>query len=102
MYVMTAYFVDPQTICSGSGVKSQKYIGDRLLIQTGKTPDVHMSIPIDESGLATTKWVKGGCFVAMGKYSRLQNLLIPTGIETSILVKAVLGQSRLSWNCNVK
>jgi len=67
MYVMTAYFTDPQTICSG-GRQDSKYFGDSLLIQTGLTPDKYTTIPIDESGLQNTNWVKGGCFWGMGQH----------------------------------
>lgn len=65
-YVITAYFTDPQNICGGSRPTS-KYLGDRLLLQTGNQFSSTMSIPFKQEDLAGTKWVRGGCFPAMGK-----------------------------------
>ena len=70
MYVITAYFVDPTTICSGTRPSSD-YMGDRLLLQTGSSPDKHVAVPFKEEDLAGSKWVKGKCFYGMGEYRKL-------------------------------
>lgn len=67
MYVITAYFVDPATICSGTRPSSD-YMGDRLLLQTGSKPGDHVAIPFKEEDLVGTKWVKGKCFYGMGQH----------------------------------
>ena len=66
MYVITAYFVDPATICSGTRPTS-KYIGDRLLLQTGLSPSDNVRIPFKEEDLKGSKWVAGQCFYLMGE-----------------------------------
>ena len=63
-FVMTAYFTHPSRICQGKRHK------DNLFIQTGPTPKDLMSIPYDESNLGPTPWVKGKCFIAMGKNTK--------------------------------
>ena len=65
MYVMTAYFTDPQHICVGSRPPS-KYLGDKLLIQTGSSPSENVLIPLKELDLEGTEWVIGKCFLSMG------------------------------------
>jgi hypothetical protein len=65
MYVITAYFTDPSTICSNT--QKRKYYGDRLLIFDGSTSST-ITIPFKEEDLAGTKWVSGRCFPGMGKY----------------------------------
>lgn len=67
MYVITVYFVDPATICSGTRPKSA-YIGDRLLLQTGSSASQNVRIPFKEEDLAGTKWVAGQCFYLMGQH----------------------------------
>ncbi|RMX37130.1 hypothetical protein pdam_00015753 [Pocillopora damicornis] len=65
-YVITAYFTDPETICSGPRPVTP-YLGDQLLLQTGNKISNTMSIPFKQEDLAGTKWVRGGCFPSMGK-----------------------------------
>ncbi|KAK3747637.1 hypothetical protein QZH41_011728, partial [Actinostola sp. cb2023] len=65
MYVITAYFTDPSTICS-STVQRSAY-GDRLLILDGATSKT-INIPFKEEDLAGTKWVSGRCFPLMGQH----------------------------------
>ncbi|XP_078348614.1 uncharacterized protein LOC144633648 isoform X2 [Oculina patagonica] len=67
MYVITAYFTDPQNICGGSRPSSD-YIGDQLLMQTGTQYTSTVSIPFKQEDLAGTKWVRGGCFPSMGRH----------------------------------
>ena len=66
MYVITAYFIDPRLICSGSRPTSQ-YLGDQLLLQTGPQWSNTMAIPFKQEDLERTEWVRGGCFPAMGE-----------------------------------
>ena len=66
MYVITAYFTNPQNICGGSRPSSE-YIGDQLLLQTGDQSSDTMSIPYKQEDLVGTKWVRGGCFPSMGE-----------------------------------
>lgn len=65
--VITAYFTDPENICSGSRPPSN-YLGDQLLLQTGNESSNTMAIPFKQEDLAGTKWVEGGCFPAMGRH----------------------------------
>ena len=69
--VLTAYFVDPSTICN-SQRNDDTYLGDSLAIQIGPTPSSLMEIPLDEEDIPQTKWVKGKCFVGMGKASTVR------------------------------
>ena len=59
--VITAYFTNPSGICNGERGD------DNLYVQTGSSPDNLMNIPYQESDLGTTLWVKGKCFVGMGR-----------------------------------
>eukprot|EP00794_Sanderia_malayensis_P018264 gene18264-20084_t len=64
---VTAYFTNPSTICKNPNRKSG-CVGDALYIQNGKTPQSVYRVPLAESGLAGSKWVKGKCFVGMGQH----------------------------------
>lgn len=66
MNVLTAYFTNPQHICSGSR-PSLEYLGDQLFLQTGPQSSNIMSMPFKEDDLAGTKWVRGGCLWSMGE-----------------------------------
>ncbi|KAK6170292.1 hypothetical protein SNE40_018714 [Patella caerulea] len=67
---ITAYFVDPSTICETGRSKSQFEefgTGTNLYIQTGNNPKTdNMLIPRKEAAIGDTKWTKGKCFPAMG------------------------------------
>lgn len=65
MYVMTAYFTDPSTICSDT--KTRSAYGDRFLILDGAT-NTNIKIPFKEEDLVGTKWVFGKCFYFMGNH----------------------------------
>lgn len=65
--VITAYFTNPQGICSGSRPASE-YIGDQLLLQTGHDSSKTRAIPFKQEDLKRTKWVEGGCFLGMGRH----------------------------------
>ena len=63
-YLLTAYFTDPDTICSGKRATEDGYVGDNLylVMQEGV-----VKIPLQESELVGTKWTIGRCFAGMGK-----------------------------------
>lgn len=65
-YVITAYFKEPSLICSRRPSHT-KYIGDRLLIQIGATPNKFIQVPLLENGLSESAWTEGECFWSMGK-----------------------------------
>jgi len=69
VYILTAYFVDPATICQSDNVPNRKLgeTGTGLWLQNGPDPirDSFHS-PKDQSGLNSTKWVQGRCFPTMG------------------------------------
>merc|ERR1711872_188210 len=66
-YHLTAYFVDPKTICSAPE-RGDRDIGDRLLIQTGKTWETTTEVPMDQDKAAQNLWVKGKCIPQFGTY----------------------------------
>ncbi len=70
VYILTAYFVDPKTICQSDETPNRK-IGDTgtgLWLQNGTDPIVDsFLVPINQSEVDKTKWVKGACFPSMGK-----------------------------------
>ncbi|XP_060066698.1 uncharacterized protein LOC132546979 [Ylistrum balloti] len=70
MYFLTAYFTNPATICS-NGRTAENFAangtGNTLYIQNGTNPVANsLEIPMNESGLASTKWTRGHCFFSMG------------------------------------
>jgi len=62
--LVTAYFTDPATICSGERATKDGYIGDSLYLVFNNGP---VKIPLKEDELAGTPWTLGKCFVGMGK-----------------------------------
>ncbi|KAK3732554.1 hypothetical protein QZH41_017849 [Actinostola sp. cb2023] len=68
----TAYFRDPQHICTcrkhcNKPHVSPKLVGDRLWIQLGDVGRKHfMKLPLHAKDMVTTPWVEGNCFPAMG------------------------------------
>ena len=53
VYFTTAYFVDPAVICNGGRSQLQfqaQGTGDRLLFQTGPTPDAFLEAPLTQVG----------------------------------------------------
>ncbi|CAF1175274.1 unnamed protein product [Rotaria sordida] len=71
-HLLTAYFVNPLTICStGRDPSSLKHegTGTGLWLQNGTDPiRDSIQIPLFESDLSPTKWDKGLCFPSMGKH----------------------------------
>ena len=70
VYILTAYFVDPKTICRSDGDinhRKKKDIGTGLWLQNGSDPILDsIQIPLSQSDIEKTKWVKGACFPSMG------------------------------------
>ncbi|XP_046361111.1 uncharacterized protein LOC124138486 [Haliotis rufescens] len=66
---ITAYFVDPSTICSKgrtSNLFNSEGTGTDLFIQNGTTPSQILKIPHKETDVQKTMWTKGHCFPTMG------------------------------------
>ena len=66
LYILTAYFTDPETICSGVRKTTKGYTGDSLYLVMNNGP---VKIPLKESAIRSTQWTKGKCFYGMGNYS---------------------------------
>ena len=71
VYVLTAYFVDPSTICTAGRDASRlkkEGTGTGLWLQNGTDPIQNsFQSPVQESDIGSTKWVKGACFPSMGR-----------------------------------
>ena len=65
LYIMTSYFTDPDTICSGQRATKKDYVGDNLYLVLNNGP---VKIPLKEDHVSGTMWTKGKCFYGMGKY----------------------------------
>eukprot|EP00013_Stygamoeba_regulata_P019488 CAMPEP_0177651184 /NCGR_PEP_ID=MMETSP0447-20121125/12390_1 /TAXON_ID=0 /ORGANISM="Stygamoeba regulata, Strain BSH-02190019" /LENGTH=289 /DNA_ID=CAMNT_0019154203 /DNA_START=47 /DNA_END=913 /DNA_ORIENTATION=- len=65
IYTLTAYFREPQDICSGESFENA--IGDKLVLQVGGVDNL-WAIAADEADVAASgqAWVKGKCFKTMG------------------------------------
>jgi hypothetical protein len=72
--ILTAYFVDPSTICtSGRDAARLKKegTGTGVWLQNGTNPiGDSFQVPLYETAMNTTKWVKGACFPSMGRIKR--------------------------------
>jgi hypothetical protein len=71
-WTQTAYFIDPNTICSPGRTKEEfdrDGTGTGLWLQSGPDPvkDV-LSIPLDEQDVKLTLWGHGKCFITMGQH----------------------------------
>ncbi|CAF3709047.1 unnamed protein product [Rotaria sp. Silwood1] len=78
-YVLTAYFVDPQTICTSGRDEARLKLegsGTGLWLQNGPDP-IRDSVqsPLYENTVNTTKWVLGSCFPSMGVHYWYDNRL---------------------------
>ena len=71
VYVLTAYFVNPRTICQPGRVAQRlttEGTGTGLWLQNGTDPiRDSFPAPLTEADVTGTKWVKGSCFPTMGK-----------------------------------
>ncbi|CAH1257303.1 Hypp1813 [Branchiostoma lanceolatum] len=71
MVVITAYFQEPASVCTG---RSDAHFtlhgtGVGLYLQNGPTPETDYElIPRDEVDIGATAWTKGGCFYTMGQH----------------------------------
>jgi len=78
-YILTAYFVDPSTICQSTGDNKNlknDAVGTGLWLQNGADPiRDSFSSPLDQSDLPKTKWVQGACFPSMGVHYWYENRL---------------------------
>ena len=63
LYIMTAYFTDPDTICSGQRATEVGYVGDNLYLAMHEGI---VKIPLREADIGGTKWTLGRCFAGMG------------------------------------
>ncbi|XP_035673849.1 uncharacterized protein LOC118414135 [Branchiostoma floridae] len=71
MYVITAYFVNPATVCTGrsEALFTLEGTGEGLYIQNGPNPQYDYDlIPRDEADIGTTLWTQGECFYTMGQH----------------------------------
>jgi charged multivesicular body protein 7 len=75
-YVLTAYFVEPSTICTtGRSTSSlaQDGTGTGVWLQNGPTPADLLEMPLirpeSEDENENGKWTKNGCFPAMGHHN---------------------------------
>jgi len=71
-WVLTVYFVDPSIICTTGRTAAQfssQGTGTGLWIQVGPNPlKDTVQMPLLESDLPSTAWVKGKCFYTMGQH----------------------------------
>jgi hypothetical protein len=78
VYVLTAYFVDPKTICQSDAIVERKLgvVGTGVWLQNGTDPiKDSFSSPIEQSEVNQTKWVQGACFPSMGVHYWYDNRL---------------------------
>lgn len=69
LQTLTAYFVDPTTICTGRSDSdfNNEGTGTGLWIQNGTNPESQLiTIPLDQSSVSSTRWTLGKCFYTMG------------------------------------
>jgi len=72
VYVLTAYFVDPETICTSGRDASQLTsdgTGNLLQLQAGPTPVDLLEMPRARSEAIAQGWSKNKCFVGMGYHN---------------------------------
>ncbi|KAL3864991.1 hypothetical protein ACJMK2_006630 [Sinanodonta woodiana] len=69
LYLLTAYFTNPATICTTGRSQSDfntHGTGEHLYIQNGTHPNDVITVPTREADVASTRWTKGKCFPSMG------------------------------------
>merc|ERR1711973_644301 len=68
----TAYFVDPAVICEGGRTQEEfdnQGTGDRLIVQTGPTPDSLLDVPLTQDAAdADPEFYDHYCFIGMGDH----------------------------------
>ncbi|OXA45103.1 uncharacterized protein LOC110857210 [Folsomia candida] len=75
VYTLTAYFVDPSTICSQGRTSSQftsDGTGTQLYFQNGPDPSNLIVVPNDRTQALTEGWSDNKCFVGMGVHNWFQ------------------------------
>jgi charged multivesicular body protein 7 len=72
MWVITAYFVNPATICTTGRTDDEfetEGTGTQLSFQNGPTATSLMTVPMEESEVTTTtNFIHGKCFYGMGQH----------------------------------
>ena len=61
---LSAYFTDPNTVCSNV-VSKQQVTGDRLIIYSSRK---QLSVPLNEANVDKNNWFQGNCFPTMGRH----------------------------------
>lgn len=76
---ITAYFIDPKTVCSS---KVPKIVtGDRLVIQSSSG---NLNVPLTETEINTNSfWTKGQCFYTMGLHYWADARGVKMGADTT-------------------
>jgi len=73
VYVITAYFVDPSTICtsgrSASDLNGASGTGTLTQIQTGPTPASLKVLPRQRAEAIAQSWTENKCFIGMGYHN---------------------------------
>ncbi|CAF3715712.1 unnamed protein product [Adineta steineri] len=78
VYILTAYFIDPKTICQSDADNTRKVgtTGTGLWLQNGPDPiQDSFSSPMNQTDANKTKWVQGACFPSMGVHYWYDNRL---------------------------
>ncbi|KAL3847997.1 hypothetical protein ACJMK2_018884 [Sinanodonta woodiana] len=68
LYIITAYFTDPATVCTIGRTESDfrtHGTGNVLHIQNGTLPTDVITAPTHEKDLTSTEWTEGKCFPSM-------------------------------------
>lgn len=76
VYTMTAYFVDPSTICTVGRSYSQMVAqgtSAALYLQNGPTPATLITVPPQRAAAIDQGWTKNKCFVGMGYHNFYQS-----------------------------
>jgi len=87
VYVLTAYFVDPQTICTtgrSSSDLTTTGTGNILQVQNGPTPATLLLMPRNRTVAISQGWTKNQCFIGMGYHNfyRVENMQAQSCLET--------------------
>ncbi|CAF3664420.1 unnamed protein product [Rotaria socialis] len=79
LYILTAYFVDPRTICQSGRNPShlnRDGTGTGLWLQNGSNPiRDSIEMPLYDNTVSNTKWAKGACLPTMGYHYWYDNRL---------------------------
>lgn len=61
-FTISAYFVDPSSVCSPSA-SAKQVTGDRLIV---KGSSKELNIPLEQKDISSLVWTQGKCFYTMG------------------------------------